>query len=251
MADESDYLAMQRRFYEDCASHWSLDHPNPVVGSYEAHNAWADYDTYLFKGFETRGLVALEYGAGPGRNIIRFWDRFWRIDGVDIAKRNIQKARINLENAGIRDSRLYVCDGKSIPVEDAVYDVVFSVICMQHICCHSIRYKILQDIYRVLKPGGRLCFQMGYGGRIKSDPAKNKNTPYRWIPAHKFKTVAYFDNATHAKETNGLHDVTIQNPAEPEADLLEIGFKDFGFDLRPTGPGDTHNQWIFMQAMKP
>lgn len=239
---------MQRSFYEECAGHWSLKNRNPVVGSYDAHNQWADYDTYLFKGFDTQGLVALDYGTGPGRNIIRFRERFARIDGVDIAQQNIRNARLNLSDAGIADSNLYVCDGKSIPTESDLYDVVFSVICLQHICCHSIRYQILQEAYRVLKPGGRLCFQMGYGGRMRhNDP---KASAYRWIAPSRFKTVRYFDNATDAKQTNGLHDVTVMSPEEPEKDLQSIGFTDFQFDLRPTGPGDTHNQWIFVQASK-
>jgi hypothetical protein len=66
------YLDMQRSQYNAEASRWSDSNRDPVVGSYNQHNSFDDYNTYLFKDFDTTKLVALEYGCGPGRNIIRF-----------------------------------------------------------------------------------------------------------------------------------------------------------------------------------
>ncbi|KKK46632.1 hypothetical protein LCGC14_3163310, partial [marine sediment metagenome] len=189
----------------------------------------------LFKDFETDNLIALEYGVGPARNLIRFDNRFKRIDGVDISKINIEKAIINLNDAKIIGNNLFVCDGKSIPCDAEQYDVVFSVICFQHICCHSIRYKILEECFRVLKPEGKLCFQMGYGGK----------------PNHpKISVSSYFENIINASGTNGSHDVSITNVADLEGDLLKIGFEDFVFDMRPVGPGDNHANWLFAQVTK-
>ena len=86
----SQYLAMQFKHYEGEANRWSLENRNPVVGGYDKHNNWSDYDEFLFKNFDTKNLVALDYGTGPGRNIIKFNHRFKRIDGVDIGKKNIE-----------------------------------------------------------------------------------------------------------------------------------------------------------------
>jgi ubiquinone/menaquinone biosynthesis C-methylase UbiE len=243
-ATEKDYLDMQKSHYDKDASRWTLENKNPVVGSYHAHNEWADYDTYLFKDFDTKDLIALDYGTGPGRNIVKFNNRFKRIDGVDISQTNIDKARINLEDAGIHDSKLYACDGKNIPADDDTYDVVFSVICFQHICCHSIRYNILKEAYRVLKPGGHLCFQMGYGGR------DTNSRVFKVMNQNRFSTVSYYENATDAKATNGLHDVSITDKNDLKSDLQKIGFGDFKFDIRPVGPGDHHKNWIFVQGQK-
>jgi len=241
---EKNYLAMQKRYYEKDAEQWSLKNKNPVVGNYHNHNKWVDYDNYLFKDFDTKGLIALDYGTGPGRNIIKFNDRFERIDGVDIGKTNIENARVNLTDANIHDSNLYVCDGKTIPTEDESYDVVFSVICFQHICCHSIRYEILEEAYRVLKNGGKLCFQMGYGGRM------DDSRVYKYIPKNQLKVCSYYDNITDAHATNGRYDVTITDENELKTDLEKIGFTNFIFDIRPTGPGDSHKNWIFVQVNK-
>lgn len=239
------YLNMQRSHYHSEANKWSLKNKNPVVGGYHKHNAWEDYDKYLFKDFDTTNLIAIDYGTGPGRNIIKFNDRFKQIDGVDIGQKNIDNAKINLEDAGITDSQLFVCDGKSTPCEDESYDVWFSVICLQHIACYDVRFSILQDAYRILKPGGHICFQMGYGGRDTES-----NTYRNYSRGNILQTAGYYDNDTNAKTTNGLHDVSVSSEDQVKNDLKKIGFTDIKTDLRPTGPGCSHKQWIYVQGTK-
>jgi len=228
------YLDMQKKNYDQDASNWTLDNRNPVVGSYDQHNNWEDYNNYLFKDFDTSGMFALEYGCGPGRNIIKFNNRFSRIDGVDIATNNIEKAKLNLNHNNIFNSNLYVCDGKSIPVDDNTYDVVFSVICLQHIACYDVRFSIMSDIKRILKPGGRFCFQMGFGGK------SNNHTVSQ-----------YYENAVNATVTNGGHDVSIVDENNLKDDLVnKLGFTDYRSDIRPVGPGDNHKNWIWVQVQK-
>lgn len=234
MSTNETWLNMARRQYEADAARWSLTNRDPVVGSYDSNNAFEDYDTMLFKGVETQGKLALEYGCGPGRNLIRYKDRFLAIDGVDIAKTNLDKAVTNLLAHGVETYCLYHCDGQSIPVADATYDVVFSVICLEHIPCYDIRFSIFKDVFRVLKSGGFFCFQMGYGGR----------QPHQL-------TAEYYDNVFTASATNSAHDVTVRDPNQLREDLIDrIGFKTFDYDLRPVAPGNAHAQWIWVRAGK-
>lgn len=231
---KNDYLSMQKSFYELHASNWSLSNRNPVVGTYDKHNEWSDYDTHLFKDFKTFDKVALEYGCGPGRNIIKFNNRFKRIDGIDISKVNIEKAKLNIAHNGIKEPNLYVTAGDNLKmISDEAYDVVFSVICFQHICVHEIRFSILQEIYRVLRTGGYLCFQMGYGGKDK------------------IATAGYYENVYDAVTTNGGADISIMNEADLISDLVDkIGFIDYRSDIRDTGPGDGHKKWLWAQVRK-
>lgn len=238
MSNQNEYLTMQRNQYNKHAKNWSLKKRDPVVGSYDKHNAWQDYEDFLFKDIDTAGKLALDYGSGPGRNIVTMKDWFGQIDGCDISQVNKDKAKENTNNAGITGYEYYVCDGKSIPCEDAKYDIVFSVICLQHIAVHEVRQSIMEDIYRVLKPGGHFCFQMGYGGK----PEKIKEKVIRWAKYH--------DNYYDAPGTNGWCDVSIEDENDIKADLENIGFTNFSFDIRPTGPGDNHRNWIFMRVQK-
>ena len=156
-----------------------------------------------------------------------------RIDGVDISPYNLEKANQNIEKnlPPDKQSRLILCDGKSIPVEDESYDVVFSVICFQHICCYDVRLRIFKEVKRVLKPDGYFCFQMGYG--------------------NKKSAASYYENIFDAKETNGGHDVSITDEDQLKGDLIDmLKFRNYKSDIRSRGPGDTHPKWIWVQVQK-
>lgn len=233
MKTSSDYLDMQRKQYNTKGKTWgdkTIDHF--PVGKYKEHNEWEDYDTELFKSFGTNGTVALEYGCGPGRNIVKFKDRFKRIDGVDISEVLIEKAikHVNIDNGII--SNLEVCDGQSIPFADESYDVVFSVICLQHIPVFEIRDSIVKDVYRVLKPNGYFCFQMGFGGKDRQP------------------TADYYDNVCDAKGTNGQYDVTVRDYMEVKNHMEDVGFKNFNYSIRDTGPLCKHKNWIWVEVQK-
>jgi len=239
------YISMQKNHYEKEANRWSLTNKNPVVGGYNLHNNWPDYDKFLFKDIDTSNMIAIDYGTGPGRNIIKFFDKFKKIDGVDISPKNIENAKINLQNFGITNSNLFVCDGESTPCFNETYDLWFSVICLQHIACYEIRFNILSDACRILKRGGFICFQMGYGGRDL------QGSNYKvYSKNNVINTAGYFDNHYDAKTTNGFHDVTVENESQIIGDLKKIGFDNISFDIRPTGPGCSHKQWIFVRGEK-
>ena len=233
--NKTNYLKMQQTQYETESAKWSQHNRDAVVGNYDAHNMWKDYDTLLFKNFDTTKLIALEYGCGPGRNIIRFAKRFARIDGIDIAQNNLNAAVDNLTHHHIPVPNLYHNDGSSMPmIQSNTYDVVFSVICLQHIACYDVRSSIMKEILRVLKPGGHFCFQIGFGGR----------------PRHIFST-QYFENSFDAKRTNGEHDVVVMSEQELKSDLIDrIGFVNYCADIANVGPGDCHKNWIWVQVEK-
>ncbi|TWF56448.1 class I SAM-dependent methyltransferase [Neorhizobium alkalisoli] len=230
------YSQMQRAFYEHAASvgKYDIDHKRDiVVGSYHEHNRWSDYDKYLF-GFideSYKDKLALDFGCGPGRNIIKYNHLFKRIDGCDIAQTNLNNAEGNIRFEGMEVPNLYLTQGADVGnVPDNTYDVIFSSITMQHICVHEIRYAILTDMYRALKKLGRISIQMGFG----VSPGK----------------LSYFDNFYDAASTNSAADTMIENVDYIQGDLERIGFLNFKYHIRPTGPGDSHPHWIFFTAHK-
>jgi SAM-dependent methyltransferase len=235
MYPNNKYTKMQKSLYDSEASKWSLTNKEPVVGSFDAHDAWEDYDTFLFADINTSGKIALDFGCGPGRNIVKFNSRFKRIDGVDISQVNLDKALIWLKENNVSTPILKMNNGVDVSCIDTdnYYDVIFSTICLQHICVYDIRLSILKDFYRILKPGGSICLQMGYGYSEEK------------------KSVPYYDNFIEASVTNGFCDVRVEDPDHIKNDLHNIGYEKFSYDLRPVGPGDNHAQWIFFRAFKP
>jgi SAM-dependent methyltransferase len=179
----------------------------------------------LFRGIpNTRTKIALDFGCGPGRCIIKFNHVFKRIDGVDISPTILEKARHDLNEAKIEIPNLYVTNGKDLrDVPSDTYDVVYSIICMQHISCRDWRLSLYEEFRRVLKPNGYLTFQMGYG------------------PGHPYSR-DYFHNYD---ATDDMHrDVRVEDEAHLIADLNGRGFKVIDTEItEPTH--DQHPQWIW------
>jgi SAM-dependent methyltransferase len=234
------YVKMQKKAYEmsasaDVMSPGKIDGDH-VVGSWQAHDAWPDYNDYLMKHVpRNQSWMAIEYGCGPGRNIRKWSEIFVRIDGVDISKKNLENAKIFL-NGTIPPAKmpnLYVTEGMNCgDAQKNHYDFAFSTICLQHICVYEVRLSILKNLYECLKLGGVISIQMGYG-----------------VPSP--GTVSYYENHFRAIGTNSVLDVAIGSPDEVQKDLEGIGFRNFEYWIRPVGPGDDHPHWIFFTAVKP
>jgi SAM-dependent methyltransferase len=225
------YTLMQQQQYDSDAANWSIDNRDPVVGSFDAHNNHKDYDL-LFEGLETKDKLALDFGCGPGRNIVKFNGLFKQIDGVDISEKNLENANLWLKHNNIdTPCDLFKCNGVDLNIVYKTYDVIFSTICMQHICVHEIRLNYFKEFYRLLNKDGIISIQMGYGN------------------AHP-RTVDYFANHYDALATNSGCDTRIERVEDLENDLVSIGFKNFSYQIRPVGPGDAHSNWIFFRAQK-
>jgi SAM-dependent methyltransferase len=223
------YTNMQKRVYGSQSPWWSVHRRDPVVGTFDAHNKHSDYEL-LFKGIDTKELVALDFGCGPGRNIVKYAGRFRRIDGVDLDYANLLNAKSWADHNGLNGFKLYLCNGVDLGgIGNDEYDLVMTTITLQHICVHEIRQNYFREFCRVLKPGGRLSFQMGFGS-----PSPN--------------AVSYYANHYEATATNRGCDTEVSDPDHLKEDLGKAGFDGFEYDLRPPGPGDYHPQWIFVRA---
>ena len=88
------YTKMQYNHYENEAKTWNINNLNPVVGSFNEHNNWNDYE-FLFNDIENlEEKYVLDFGCGPGRNLVKYNNKFKKIDGVDISQVNLDNAKI-------------------------------------------------------------------------------------------------------------------------------------------------------------
>lgn len=228
-----DYKKMQKDYYDKAAKEWSVDNRNPVVGSFDGHNAWKDYE-YLWQNLvgDTKKMTALDFGCGVGRGIVLYTKKFKKIDGVDISAINIEKAKEWIKHNKIRKrSTFFECNGSDLSIikGEGKYNVIYSTITFQHICCYCIRLSYLKNFKRLLKKDGYLTIQMGFG---KSDRAR----------------VDYYADNFEAEGTNGECDVEVASIDQIIKDLTDIGYKNVNHYVRPIGAGDKHENWIYFNA---
>lgn len=213
-----------------------------------------------------------EFGCGCGRNIL--WLRQnarWcqEISGCDISANNIANTRRNSDHAIregevvphephplLRDpprTNLYVSSGTDCGAAPSNhYDMVFSTIVLQHICVHSIRYSIMEDIHRILTANGLFSFQMGFDGEPNWDVDQLQDI-FRQAELEEAKVLAqslYHEDKTDATQTNSEADVRITDPQDVIADLEKIGFKDVTYKITYSWQDNAHKFWIWFQARK-
>lgn len=101
------------------------------------------------------GLNVLDVGCGLGDDLIELAREVGptgRVAGVDSSAALLKIAETNLEN-GLKNIRLFTGDALDLPFEDESFDRCRINRTLQHI---SEPKKALMEIYRVLKPGGRM-----------------------------------------------------------------------------------------------
>ena len=229
---ESEYTVMQKLVYKKGTS------------NHEEHNANKDYWDILLgplknNNYSWKNKKALDFGCGKGRNIINIIKicDFSNVDGIDISEANIEFCKRNIKNNS--KSKFYISDGKSLaPIKNSYYDFIVSTIVLQHICVFDIRDNILRDIFRVLKNGGILSFQMGYDKKLLDENGKNKLTKY-------------YENNTSALGTNSSNDVAVQDEKEVINHLEDIGFMNIKTKISNSFSDIIHENWIYVLAEKP
>ncbi|TYB78441.1 arsenite methyltransferase [Bizionia myxarmorum] len=101
-----------------------------------------------------KGDTVIDLGSGAGNDC--FVARHetgaeGKIIGIDFTPIMIEKARINAEKLGYNNVEFREGDIDAMPINDAVADVVVSN-CVLNLVPN--KQKVVQEIYRVLKPGG-------------------------------------------------------------------------------------------------
>ncbi len=176
-----------------------------------------------------------------GRNVTNLLGlaNFKNVDGVDISAENIRRCRETFDGT---KSTFYLTRGYDFYDDDTIeseqYDFVMSTITFEHICVHDIRFSLMEEIYRVLKPGGLFSLQMGFGPTL----SPFKNSPY--------PLASYYENLYSATSSNSGYDVRVTDAKNLTDDIYKIGFTNCEVDIIPNWQEATHPQWIIIHARK-
>ena len=104
------------------------------------------------------GEVILDVGCGTGFDLIvasRFVGSSGRVCGIDLTPEMVERAQMNLKRAGVSNGAVHLAGSEAIPYDDSTFDVVISNGVLN---LSPLKERSLQEIYRVLKPNGRLQF---------------------------------------------------------------------------------------------
>ncbi len=104
------------------------------------------------------GAAVLDFGCGAGFDLFvaaRLVGESGRVCGVDLTEDMVKRAEENLRRAGIANSEIKTVDSENIPYNDNSFDVVIS---NGVINLSPDKQTCFNEIYRVLRPGGKLLF---------------------------------------------------------------------------------------------
>ena len=122
----------------------------------------------------------LEIGFGTGLNLSYYPENIRKLIAIDanpgvhvLAQKRIQKSHITVDNR--------VLNGEKLPMADNTFD---SVVSTWTLCSIANVEQALQEVYRVLKPGGKFFFvEHGLSNEPQVQVWQNRLTPIQKIIA--------------------------------------------------------------------
>lgn len=150
------------------------------------------YETDLNLLGELAGRTVLEFGCGAAQGSRWCADRGARVVACDISGGMLEQARRLDREHGAGPAAYLQCDAAALPLADGCVDVAFSAYGALPFAADSGR--VLAEVARVLRPGGRLVFSLTH--------------PVRWalpdVPGEEGLVVrhSYFDRRPYV-ETDG------------------------------------------------
>ncbi len=126
------------------------------------------------------GETVLEIGIGTGyclKLMAELVGRRGKVCGIDISSSMIEKTKTGLEKAGlVGRAELCCADATCLPFDDNIFDAVFMSFVLEVMDTPEIP-KVLEQIKRSLKPGGRL----GVASMSKENGESVFLRVYEWI----------------------------------------------------------------------
>lgn len=101
--------------------------------------------------FPIQGRRVLEIGYGAGADHMQLIGRGGEVYGIDLTEENFKVTSARLKQAGLA-GRLRTGDAESLPFENDFFEFVYSFGVVHHTPDSE---RVIREIYRVLKPGGR------------------------------------------------------------------------------------------------
>lgn len=99
--------------------------------------------------------VCVDLGSGRGTDVLRLAEAVGPdgfVYGVDVTEEMIRKANSTAAKMSVENVRFILADLEQIPLENEIADLIVSNCTLNHV---SNKLKVWEEIYRLLKNGGR------------------------------------------------------------------------------------------------
>jgi SAM-dependent methyltransferase len=169
------------------------------------------------------GRAVLDLGCGTGVDLVRFARGKARVVGVDLSEAAVRLAQQNVGHQHLQ-AALVVADGERLPFPDNDFDYVFAHGVVQYTANGR---RLVDEVRRVLKPGGEAVFQ-GYN-RISWLNALSKlmkvDLEHEGAPVlHKYSPEEF------RRTVDGFSDVRLVYERFPVKSRLHGGWKGLAFN---------------------
>ncbi len=119
------------------------------------------------------GEVCVDLGSGRGTDVLRMAESVGEtgfVYGIDISDGMIEKARLNAKKFGILNVSFVQSDLEKIDLPDNKADLVISNCTLNHL---ADKQSVWNEIYRILKKGGRFVISDIYATETIAEEFKN------------------------------------------------------------------------------
>jgi ubiquinone/menaquinone biosynthesis C-methylase UbiE len=123
-----------------------------------------------------RGEQVLDVGCGPGRLAMVFAERVapgGSVDGIDASPQMINRATTQARKRGV-SANFQLAYAQRLPFADATFDALSCTLALHHVA-EDDQLTAVKEMYRVLKPGGRLVIAEFHRSRRHPHPGP------RWL----------------------------------------------------------------------
>jgi len=123
-----------------------------------------------------QGEICVDLGSGRGNDVIRMAEEVGAegyVYGIDISEGMIAKAKANLEKFEVENAEILQAELEKLPLADNSTDVVISNCTINHA---TDKQQVWNEVYRILKTGGRFVVSDIYATSPIADEYRNDPT---------------------------------------------------------------------------
>jgi arsenite methyltransferase len=120
-----------------------------------------------------KGEICMDLGCGRGNDVLMMAEEVGmegKVYGVDITDAMLDKARRTADKTGTNNVEFIKSNLESLPFEDNSVDLIISNCTINHV---DNKDAVWNEIYRILKPGGRFVISDIYSDKEVPDAYRN------------------------------------------------------------------------------